>query len=212
MPVRGQKVLAEVEIEGGDDGGVGPAIVALISSLDKVGISVRRRRVGGAGCQRRGGNRDVVGGTVSLMNASLVVVMWAAGDQIAHLNTPLTYQRSDQDLSVNPSLFPSLFGGAPCGTRIRRERFGAWPVPGRETTTGRADTLSPPRLFTSVDIKFVRKFKNFLPLPVLKETPGREKMVVIRRVSRLSVQPVSEEEWKIVERLRTNPAQESGAA
>ncbi|MEO5931400.1 MAG: EVE domain-containing protein [Candidatus Kapaibacterium sp.] len=56
-------------------------------------------------------------------------------------------------------------------------------------------------IWTMVDIRFVRKFKNFLPLPVLKETPGLEKMVVIQRGSRLSVQTVSEQEWKIVEKL-----------
>ena len=52
-----------------------------------------------------------------------------------------------------------------------------------------------------VDIRFVEKFAEIIPLATLKETPGLEKMVVTQKGSRLSVQPVTQEEFEIVKRL-----------
>lgn len=51
-----------------------------------------------------------------------------------------------------------------------------------------------------VDIRFVERFDEVVPLAVLKETPGLENMLVTRK-SRLSVQPVSGPEFDIVRRL-----------
>ena len=56
-----------------------------------------------------------------------------------------------------------------------------------------------PRWFM-VDIEFVEKFPEFVPLARLGETPGLEKMPVNNK-SRLSVQPVTEEEFRIVRDL-----------
>lgn len=56
-------------------------------------------------------------------------------------------------------------------------------------------------IWMMVDVKFVRKFKEPIPLAKLKETHGLEKMVVTQRGSRLSVQPVTEEEWKVVTKM-----------
>lgn len=53
-----------------------------------------------------------------------------------------------------------------------------------------------------VDMKFVRKFSEPIPLPELKEQPGLEDMMVTKRGSRLSVQPVTAAEWKIVTKMR----------
>ena len=52
-----------------------------------------------------------------------------------------------------------------------------------------------------VDIRFVEKFPEIVPLSTLKETPGLENMVVNQKGSRLSVQPVTKEEFAIVRRL-----------
>ena len=49
-----------------------------------------------------------------------------------------------------------------------------------------------------VDIAFVERFPSTVPLETLKHTPGLEKMMVIRKGSRLSVQPVTEREYEIV--------------
>ncbi len=52
-----------------------------------------------------------------------------------------------------------------------------------------------------VDVAFVQKFDEVVPLDKLKVTKGLEDMVVTQKGSRLSVQPVSPDEWKIVRRL-----------
>ena len=52
-----------------------------------------------------------------------------------------------------------------------------------------------------VDIRFVERFPEVIPLSTLKETPGLESMVVNQKGSRLSVQPVTKEEFAIVRKL-----------
>lgn len=49
-----------------------------------------------------------------------------------------------------------------------------------------------------VEIAYVKTFKRPVPLDELKQTPGLENMMVAKRGARLSVQPVTEAEWKIV--------------
>jgi len=49
-----------------------------------------------------------------------------------------------------------------------------------------------------VDIGYVGMLETPVTLDMLKQTPGLEKMMVIQRGSRLSVQPVSKKEWDIV--------------
>ena len=63
-----------------------------------------------------------------------------------------------------------------------------------------ASTESAP-VWYMVDIAFVEKFPGTVSLDTLKTTPGLEDMVVTRRGSRLSVQPVTREEFAIVSRL-----------
>lgn len=63
-----------------------------------------------------------------------------------------------------------------------------------------ASTESAP-IWYMVDIAFVEKFPGTVSLDTLKTTPGLEDMVVTRRGSRLSVQPVTREEFAIVSRL-----------
>ncbi len=53
-----------------------------------------------------------------------------------------------------------------------------------------------------VDLKFVEKFKNLIPLETLRKTSGLEKMPLLQRGQRLSVQPVSAAEWKIISNLK----------
>ncbi len=56
-----------------------------------------------------------------------------------------------------------------------------------------------PRWFM-VDVEFVEKFPELLPLPDLREVDGLEEMVLFKR-SRLSVQPVTKEEFGIIRKL-----------
>lgn len=55
-----------------------------------------------------------------------------------------------------------------------------------------------------VDIRFVKKFNVALSLEALKEVSGLEHMELLRKGSRLSVQPVREKEWKIIMGLLRN--------
>ncbi|HEV7504904.1 MAG TPA: EVE domain-containing protein [Thermoanaerobaculia bacterium] len=52
-----------------------------------------------------------------------------------------------------------------------------------------------------VDIRFVERFPEIVPLAELKATKGLEKMVVTQKGSRLSVQPVTKKEHEIVLKL-----------
>jgi predicted RNA-binding protein with PUA-like domain len=56
-------------------------------------------------------------------------------------------------------------------------------------------------IWDMVDIKFVKKFGEHLALDDLRDVTGLEKMELLRKGSRLSVQPVTAEEWKIVNGL-----------
>jgi predicted RNA-binding protein with PUA-like domain len=56
-------------------------------------------------------------------------------------------------------------------------------------------------LWYLVDIKFVERFPEIVPLDVLKKTAGLEQMMVIRKGARLSVQPVTRGEFDIVSKL-----------
>ena len=57
-----------------------------------------------------------------------------------------------------------------------------------------------PRWFM-VDVKFIKKFKADLSLSQLREVPGLQKMELLRKGSRLSVQPVRAQEWKLILQL-----------
>lgn len=52
-----------------------------------------------------------------------------------------------------------------------------------------------------VDLKAVKKFSRAVTLAELRATKGLEKMALLQKGSRLSVQPVSEAEFRIVEGL-----------
>lgn len=55
--------------------------------------------------------------------------------------------------------------------------------------------------WSMVDIAFVEKLKRLVPLEELKQARGLEEMVVTRKGSRLSVQPVTKAEFDIVRKL-----------
>jgi predicted RNA-binding protein with PUA-like domain len=74
-----------------------------------------------------------------------------------------------------------------------------------------ASTKDAPIWF-SVDIGFVEKFPAIVPLDTLKHTPGLENMVVTRKGSRLSIQPVTRAEFDIVVRLGRTARAGSDAA
>ena len=66
----------------------------------------------------------------------------------------------------------------------------------RPTSTPRARRRSPCGI--RVDIRFVERFPGIVSLETLKSTPGLEEMVVTKKGSRLSIQPVTKREFEIV--------------
>ena len=62
-----------------------------------------------------------------------------------------------------------------------------------------------------VDVAFVERFAAIVPLETLKSTPGLEKMMVIQKGSRLSVQPVTPAEYDIVVGLGHGGAKDAAA-
>ena len=69
-------------------------------------------------------------------------------------------------------------------------------------------TKENPRWFC-VQIQFEKLFKNFLPLHDLRTVRGLEKMALLQRGQRLSVQPVTAKEFKIIEKLGEAPSSRS---
>ena len=63
-----------------------------------------------------------------------------------------------------------------------------------------ASTPDAPVWYT-VDIAFVERFPDIVPLAQLKAARGLEQMMVTQKGSRLSVQPVTKREYDIVVRL-----------
>ena len=62
-----------------------------------------------------------------------------------------------------------------------------------------------PRWFM-VDVQAKESFKNPITLERLKTVPGLEDMMLLRKGSRLSIQPVTEDEWNIICSLETKTA------
>lgn len=60
-------------------------------------------------------------------------------------------------------------------------------------------TQEKPR-WVSVDIKLAKVFSRLIPLAEIKAEPQLENMVLVKQ-SRLSTQPVTEEEWKLINSL-----------
>ena len=63
-----------------------------------------------------------------------------------------------------------------------------------------ASNPSAPR-WDMVDIQYRQAFKASLPLDRLRQEPKLKNMVLLRKGSRLSVQPVTEAEWAVVLKL-----------
>jgi len=60
----------------------------------------------------------------------------------------------------------------------------------------KSDPASP--TWFMVDVKAVRKLPEIITLDALRQLPALDKMVLLKRGSRLSVQPVSAEEWSAI--------------
>jgi predicted RNA-binding protein with PUA-like domain len=64
-------------------------------------------------------------------------------------------------------------------------------------------TKETPRWFM-VEVEFIEKFNTVITLSTLKKTPGLESMMVVQKGSRLSINPVKDSEFKIINKLKDN--------
>lgn len=58
-------------------------------------------------------------------------------------------------------------------------------------------TPDKPR-WQAVDMMFVRKLPRLIPLDRIRSQPGLDNLALVRKGNRLSVMPVSDEEWQII--------------
>lgn len=59
---------------------------------------------------------------------------------------------------------------------------------------------SDPR-WLAVDVKLIEKFPRIVTLAEMRQNPDLEGMLLLRKGQRLSVMPVTEREWKIIDKL-----------
>jgi predicted RNA-binding protein with PUA-like domain len=64
-------------------------------------------------------------------------------------------------------------------------------------------------IWYAVGVRFGRKFRRIISLSELKRTPGLENMLVCRKGNRLSITPVTAEEWNIVLSIADAPRRRS---
>ncbi len=61
-------------------------------------------------------------------------------------------------------------------------------------------TLKNPR-WLCVEVQFVKKFKNLVSLSEVKKTQALDKMLLIQKGSRLSIQPVTATEFELIKKM-----------
>ena len=114
-------------------------------------------------------------------------------------------QLGDKVLVYHSNADPSCVVGVATISRTSYPDFTAW-----DPTDSHYDpksTEANPRWFM-VDIRFESKFAAPQSLAMLREVPALEQMELLRKGSRLSVQPVTESEFKTVVKLgKPSPAQ-----
>ena len=89
---------------------------------------------------------------------------------------------------------PNAVVGTGVVTREGYPDFTAWD-PDSEHPDPKSTPDNP--IWYMVDIKADKEFPHQVPLPEIKATAGLESMVLVKN-SRLSVQPVTPEEWRII--------------
>lgn len=62
-------------------------------------------------------------------------------------------------------------------------------------------TQTDPR-WVAVQVAFVEKFDKLIPLSELKKNPALEGMQLLKRGNRLSIMPVEEDHWQIINTLK----------
>lgn len=107
-------------------------------------------------------------------------------------------KRGDRVLFYHSNAEPSAIVGVAKVVREGYPDFTSWDESDHHYDP--ASTPANPRWFM-VDLKLERKFKHALPLAELREVPALKDMELLRKGSRLSVQPVSAKEFEAILKL-----------
>jgi predicted RNA-binding protein with PUA-like domain len=108
-------------------------------------------------------------------------------------------QQGDGVLFYHSNIIPPGIAGEAIITRTSYPDYTAWD-PNDPHYDPKSVSARP--TWFMVDVQFVRGFSQVLTLVQLKETSGLERMEVVKRGSRLSVSPVSPNEWKVIMNLK----------
>jgi len=76
--------------------------------------------------------------------------------------------------------------------------FTAWDIQSDHFDPG--STPDNPRWYM-VDVKLVKKFPRLISLDEIKKNPKLKNMLINRKGNRLSITPVTPEEWKAIEKM-----------
>jgi predicted RNA-binding protein with PUA-like domain len=104
----------------------------------------------------------------------------------------------DRVLVYHSNAKPSCVVGTACVVRTSYPDHTAWDV-NHEYFDPKSDRHNP-RWFM-VDIQFESEFSVSLSLEMLRKVPKLSSMVLLRKGSRLSIQPVTEEEFETIVKL-----------
>jgi predicted RNA-binding protein with PUA-like domain len=117
-------------------------------------------------------------------------------------------QAGDHVLYYHSSADPPAIVGTAVVVRAGYPDHTAW-AKGSHHFDPKSSAENP--IWYMVDIRFEAKFVVPLPLPALREAPALAKMELLRKGSRLSVQPVTKAEYDAVLKL-ASAAKPAGAA
>jgi predicted RNA-binding protein with PUA-like domain len=103
----------------------------------------------------------------------------------------------DRVLFYHSGKHPSVVGTA------RVVKAGYPDITAFDTGSKHFDPKSDPKRPTwfMVDIQFESEFPKPVPLKLLRQTPGLENMMLLRKGMRLSIQPVTPQEARIIQQL-----------
>ena len=107
-------------------------------------------------------------------------------------------KQGDQVLFYHSSVQPPGIAGLARVKEAAYPDFTSWDP--RSKYFDEKSTPDNPR-WSMVDVEYVETFATFVTLADLRETPGLEDMLVLRRGMRLSVQPVAPAEYRIICKL-----------
>lgn len=111
-------------------------------------------------------------------------------------------KKNDRGFFYHSSAAPPGIAGTIEVVREGYPDFTAW-----DLQSSHFDPKSTPEkpLWYMVDVKLVKKFSHFITLDEIKKHPKLKNMRILRKGNRLSITPVTEEEWNTILQMGKGP-------